>query len=40
MLRLPRQLGNLASGFSPTEEKNGGEGGIRTANFLTTEELH
>jgi hypothetical protein len=29
--RLPRQPGNLASGFSSSEEKSGGEGGIRTS---------
>src|ERR1019366_3823108 len=36
MLRLPRQLGNLASGFCSSEEKNGGEGGIRTLGSLAT----
>src|ERR1700690_390289 len=34
MLRLPRQLGNLASGFHSSEEKSGGEGGIRTLGTL------
>lgn len=34
MLRWPRQLGNLASGFSSFEEKNGGGGGIRTPGTL------
>src|ERR1700690_4236387 len=34
MLRLPRQLGNLAWGFSSSEEKTGGEGGIRTPGAL------
>jgi hypothetical protein len=28
---LPRQPGNLALGFSSSEEKSGGEGGIRTS---------
>jgi hypothetical protein len=30
MSRLTRATGNLASVFVPSEEKNGGEGGIRT----------